>query len=53
MGWILFYLVVIPFALMNVTAYRKERRKANEELQALLKENNDLLKELLASTKTR
>jgi len=53
MGWILFYLVVIPFALMNGTAYRKERRKANEELQALLKENNDLLKELLASTKTR
>ncbi len=51
MGWLLFYLVVVPFALMNFTAYRKEHRKANEELQALLKENNDLLKEMLTSTK--
>jgi len=38
----------VPFVLINITAYRKESRKADEELQALLKENNDLLKELLA-----
>ncbi len=53
MGWLLFYLVVVPFALMNITAYRKERRQANEELQALLKENNELLKEFLHSANTR
>jgi len=34
-----------------VTAYRKERKKADEELQILLKEHNDLLKELLAKMK--
>lgn len=33
---------------MNITAYRKEREKADEELQAILRENNALLKELLA-----
>ncbi|HKJ38008.1 MAG TPA: hypothetical protein VJ972_04485 [Anaerolineales bacterium] len=49
MGWFLFFLIAVPFALMNVTAYRKERRKADEELQALLRENNDLLKEFLYS----
>jgi len=49
MGWFLFFLIVVPFALMNITAYRKERRKADDELQALLRENNDLLKEFLHS----
>ena len=31
-----------------MTASRKERRKADEDLQALLRENNNLLKELFA-----
>lgn len=53
MGWFLFYLVVVPFFLMNLTAYRKERRQADEELRTLLKENNDLLKKVLTSTNTR
>ena len=48
----LFFFLVVPFVLMNFTAYRKERKKANEELQALLRENNDLLKELLTKTKS-
>lgn len=48
LGSFLFFLVVVPFILMNITAYRKERRKADEEFKMLLKENNDLLKELLA-----
>jgi preprotein translocase subunit YajC len=43
-----FLFLVVPFVLMNIRARRKERSKANEELQALLRENNDLLKELLA-----
>lgn len=47
-SFFLFYFLVVPFVLMNMTAYRKERRKADEDLQALLKENNNLLKELLA-----
>jgi len=50
MDWIssfLFFFVVVPFGLINFIAYRKERKKADEELQALLRENNDLLKELL------
>lgn len=46
-SFILFYFPVIPFVLMNIAAYRKERRKADEELQAILRENNNLLKELL------
>jgi cbb3-type cytochrome oxidase subunit 3 len=50
-SFFLFFFLVVPFILMNITAYRKERKKANEEIQALLKENNDLLKELLAKTK--
>ena len=49
-SFILFYFLVVPFVLMNITAYRKERRKADEELQALLRENNNLLKEFLAKT---
>ena len=44
----LFYFLVVPFVLMNMTAYRKERRKADEDLQAILRENNSLMKELLA-----
>ena len=47
MGWFLFFTIAVPFALMNITAYRKERRKADEELQSLLKENNTLIKEFL------
>ena len=46
----LFFFLVVPFWLMNITAYRKERRKADEELRMLLQENNVLLKELLAKT---
>ena len=49
MGWFLFFLIAVPFALMNITVYRKERRKVDEELQVLLRENNDLLKEFLHS----
>ena len=48
-SFFLFFFLVVPFALMNITAYCKERRKADEDLQALLRENNNLLKELLAT----
>ncbi len=48
LSFFLFFFLVVPFALMNFTAYRKERRKADEELQSLLRENKNLLKELLA-----
>jgi hypothetical protein len=37
---------------MNITAYRKERKKADEELHALLKEQNNFLKELLVDRKS-
>lgn len=47
-SFFLFFFLVVPFVLMNLTAYRKERKIADEELQRLLKEHNDLLKELLA-----
>jgi hypothetical protein len=47
-SFFLFFFLVVPFVLMNITAYRKERKKADEELQAILRENNSLLKELLA-----
>lgn len=47
-SFFLFYFLVVPFVLMNMTAYRKERRKADEDLQAILRENNSLMKELLA-----
>jgi cbb3-type cytochrome oxidase subunit 3 len=46
-SFFLFFFLVVPFLLMNITAYRKERRKADEELQAILRENHSLLKELL------
>ena len=47
-SFFLFFFLVVPFWLMNITVYRKERKKADEVLQVLLRENNDLLKELLA-----
>jgi hypothetical protein len=40
--------VAMPFLLINITAYRKQRKKTDEELQALLPENHTLLQELLA-----
>ena len=52
LSFFLFFLVVVPFALINFTAYIKDRRKADEELQALLKENNNLLRELIEKTKS-
>ena len=51
-SFLLFFFLVVPFALMNIMALRKERKKADEELQALLRENNDLLKELIEKTKS-
>jgi hypothetical protein len=48
LSFFLFFLIVVPFGLVNFTAYIKERRKADEEVQELLHENNKLLKELLA-----
>lgn len=48
LSFFLFFFVVVPFVLINFTAYIKERRKADEELHALLQENNVLLKQILA-----
>lgn len=48
LSFFLFFFVVVPFVLVNFTAYIKERRKADEEVQELLQESNKLLKELLA-----
>lgn len=50
-SFLMFFFLVVPFWLMNITAYRKERKKADEELQAILRENNDLLKEWLTKIK--
>ena len=47
LSFILFFFVLVPFVLMNIMAYRKERKKADEELKEVLKENNKLLKEFL------
>lgn len=47
----LFFFVVVPFVLINMTNYIKERRQADENLQILLKESNDLLRELIAKSK--
>jgi cbb3-type cytochrome oxidase subunit 3 len=47
LSFILFFFVLVPFVLMNISAYRKERKKADEELKELLEENNKLLKEFL------
>ena len=51
LSFFLFFFLVVPFVLMNITAYRKERKKADEDFRALLKETNDLLKELLTKMK--
>lgn len=47
LSFFLFFFVVVPFVLINMTNYIKERRQADEEMQILLKENNDRLRELL------
>ena len=47
LSFFLFFFVVVPFVLINMTAYIKERRKADDELQQLLRENNRLLAEVL------
>jgi uncharacterized membrane protein YsdA (DUF1294 family) len=40
LSFFLFFFVVVPFVLINFTAYIKDRRKADEEFQRLLRENN-------------
>lgn len=50
LSFFLFFFVVVPFVLVNMTAYIKDRRKADEEHQQLLRENNNLLRELLDRT---
>jgi cbb3-type cytochrome oxidase subunit 3 len=52
LSFFLFFFLVVPFVLINITAYRKERKKADEELQALLRETNDLLKESRENSKS-
>ena len=52
LSFFLFFFVVVPFVLINMTNYIKERRQTDEELQALLKEGNELLRELIARTKS-
>ena len=52
LSFFLFFFIVVPFILINMTAYIKDRRKADEELQALLRENNNLLKEIIEKTKS-
>jgi hypothetical protein len=47
LSFFLFFFVFVPFILINATNYIKERRKADEELQELLRENNNLLKQIL------
>jgi hypothetical protein len=47
LNFILFFFVLVPFVLMNIAAYRKERKQADEALKELLKENNKLLKKFL------
>jgi hypothetical protein len=48
LSFFLFFFLVVPFMLMNITGYRKERKQADEELRSLLREYNNLLKEFLA-----
>ena len=50
LSFLLFFFLVVLFALMNIIAYRRERKKADEELQVLLRENNKLLKESFEKT---
>lgn len=52
LSFFLFFFVFVPFILINATNYIKERRKADEELQELLKENNELLRQILEKTKS-
>ena len=52
LSFFLFFFIVVPFILINMTAYIKDRRKADEELQTLLRENNNLLRELIEKTKS-
>jgi hypothetical protein len=52
LSFFLFFFIVAPFILINMTAYIKDRRKADEELQALLRENNNLLKEIIEKTRS-
>lgn len=52
LSFFLFFFVVVPFVLINMTNYFKERRQTNEDLQTLLKENNELLRDLIAKTKS-
>jgi hypothetical protein len=47
LSFILFFLILVPFVWMNIAAYRKERKQADEALTERLKENNKLLKEFL------
>src|SRR5690349_18333636 len=51
LSFFLFFFVVVPFVLINMTNYIKERRQADENVQTLLKENNDLLREFIAKIK--
>ena len=50
LSFFLLFFVVVPFVLINFTAYIKDRRKADEEFQRLLRENNTLLREPLERT---
>jgi preprotein translocase subunit YajC len=50
LSFFLFFFLIVPFALMNIMAYRRERKKADEALRALLRENNKLLKEFFEKT---
>lgn len=52
LSFFLFFFVFVPFILINATNYIKERRKVDEELQELLKENNELLRQILEKTKS-
>ena len=50
LSFFLFFFVVVPFVLVNMTAYIKDRRKADEEIRELLQEQNKLLHEILERT---
>lgn len=52
LSFFLFFFVVVPFVLINVTNYIREHRQADEDLRALLRENNELLRELVTKIKS-
>jgi len=52
LSFFLFFFVVVPFVLINMTNYIKERRQADVDMQKLLKENNELFIELIAKIKS-